>query len=86
MEAWFKGIMSSIVTVSFRPTSGLSQPSTHAVLGKLGPNVRAVYGRGEYLHGAIGSGKRFSHGTIFPHMQQLLETLFTLEFGASKDV
>jgi hypothetical protein len=79
-------IMSGIVTATFKPTLDSSKPSTHAASGELGPNVRAVYGRGTYLRGAIGSGERFTHGTIFPHMQRMLETLFALEFGASKEI
>jgi hypothetical protein len=61
-------IMSGIVTATFKPTS---VSSTNAVSEKLGPNVRAVYGRGEYLRGAIGSDKHLTYGTIFPHMQML---------------
>ena len=79
-------IMSGIVTATFKPAPDSSQPSTNATLCELGPNVRAVYGRGIYLRGAIGSGKRFTHGTIFPHMQRILETLFALEFGATKEI
>jgi len=79
-------IMSSIVMATFKPTPDSSHPSTNAVSDKLGPTVRAVHGRGEYLRGAIGSGSRFSYGTIFPHMQRMLETLFALEFGASKEI
>ena len=78
--------MSSIAIATFKPMPDSSQPSTNAVSEKLGPNVRAVHGRGEYLRGAIGSDKRFSYGTIFPHMQRMLEALFALEFGASKEI
>jgi hypothetical protein len=76
-------IMSGIVTATFKPAS---VSSTNAVSGKLGPNVRAVHGRGVYPRGAIGSGKRSTYGTIFPHMPRMLETLFALEFGASKEI
>jgi len=79
-------IMSGIVTATFKPASDSAQPSAKAVSGKLGANVRAVYGRGVYLRGAIGLGKRFTYGTIFPHMQRMLETLFALEFGVSKEI
>jgi len=78
-----EAIMSGIVTATFKP---MSVSSTSAVSNQLGPNVRAVYGRGAYLRGAIGSGKPFTYGTIFPHMQRMLETLFALEFGASKEI
>jgi hypothetical protein len=77
-------IMSSIVTATFNPQSDVAQPPTN-MLGKLGPNVRAVYGRGEYLRGLVGSSRRFSYGTIFPHIQPMLETLFALEFGTAKE-
>ena len=76
-------IMSGIVMATFKP---MSISSTSAVSEKLGPNVKAVHGRGEYLRGAIGSNKHLTYGTIFPHMQQMLETLFALEFGASKEI
>ena len=79
-------IMSGIVTATFKPAPDVSQLSRNAMLRKLGPNVRAVHGRGTFLRGAIGSGRRFTHGMIFPRVQQMLETLFALEFGASKEI
>jgi hypothetical protein len=79
-------IMSGIVTATFKPAPDASQPSRNGMLRKLGPNVRAVHGRGTYLRGAIGSNKHLTYGTIFPHMQRMLETLFALEFGASKEI
>jgi len=77
-------IMSFIVTATFNPQSDVLQPPTN-MLGKLGPNVRAVYSCGEYLRGPVGSSRWFSFGTIFPHIQPMLETLFTLEFGTAKE-
>jgi hypothetical protein len=79
-------IMSSIVTVIFKPTFLSPDFSMDAFLGKLGPNVRAVHGHGEFLRGTIGSPKRFTYGTIFPNINKTLETLFQLEFGSSKEI
>ena len=76
--------MSSIVTATFNSQSDVSQPPAN-MLGKLGLNVRAVYGHGEFLRGPMGSSRRFGYGTIFPHIQPMLETLFTLEFGTAKE-
>ena len=76
--------MSFIVTATFNPQSDVSQPPTN-MLGKLGPNVRAVYSCGEYLRGPVGSSRWFSFGTIFPHIQPMLEKLFALEFGTAKE-
>ena len=65
--------------------SDVSQPPAN-MLGKLGLNVRAVYGHGEFLRGPMGSSRRFGYGTIFPHIQPMLEKLFALEFGTAKEV
>lgn len=79
-------MMSSIATVVFEPESVPREWSMDALLSRLGPNVRAVYGRGEYLRGAFGSQGRFNYGTVFPSFHGMLEILFQLEFGSSRKI
>jgi len=78
--------MSSIVTVTFKPTPDTNKPSLDALVGKLGPDVRAIYGCGEFPRGTYGSQGRFNYGTIFPHIGIKLEALFQLQFGTSKAI
>jgi len=79
-------IMSSIVTVIFTPALSPDRLSMDALLDKLGSDVRAVYGAGDYLRGTIGSNRSFRYGTIFPDISSKLEILFQLEFGTSREV
>jgi len=57
-----------------------------ALLDQLGPNVRVVYGHGERLRGAIGSQTRFAYGTVLKDFGKMLESLFQVEFGSSKEL
>jgi hypothetical protein len=79
-------IVSSILTVIFKPTFHSRDFSMDDLLAKLGPNVRAVYGDGKFLPGTIGSPRRFNYGTLFPDISRTLETLFLLEFGTSRGI
>jgi hypothetical protein len=81
-----ENIMSSVVSVVFRPTENQSESAMAALLSGLGSNIRAVYGHGEYLRGVFGSQKHFSYGTIFPNFHIILQLLFQLDFGSSKNV
>ena len=81
-----ENIMSSVVSVIFKPTEDQLESAMAALLSSLGPNIRAVHGHGEYLRGVFGSQKRFSYGTIFPNFHGILQLLFQLDFGSSKNV
>ena len=78
--------MPSIITATFKPTPDTNKPSLDALVGKLGPDVRAIYGCGEYPRGTYGSQHSFSYGTIFPQIGIKLEALLGLEFGTSKAI
>jgi hypothetical protein len=81
-----EAIMSSVVCAVFRNAPKSRERPVDVVLEKLGTNVRAVYGHGEFLRGNIGSAKRFSYGTTFPHFGRMLGALLQLEFGSSREV
>jgi hypothetical protein len=77
-----EGIMSSIAVATFK-SSAPARRSLDALLGKLGPDARAVHGQGEFLRGAYGSQRRFTYGTILPNLTAKLEALRKTEFGAT---
>ena len=81
-----ESIMSSIVSVIFKPTPDPQDRPVDALLGKLGSNVRVVYGHGECLRGFLGIPAAFSHGTILPNFNRTLEILLHLEFGSSTEI
>jgi len=81
-----ENIMSSVVSVVFKPTENQLESTMAALLSGLGSNIRAVYGHGEYLRGVFGSQTRLSYGTIFPNFHGILQLLFQLDFGSSKNV
>jgi hypothetical protein len=79
-----ESIMSSVVSVTCKPSEDQLESAMAALMSSLGPNVRAVRGHGEYLRGVFGSQKRFSYGTIFPNFHRILQLLFQQDFGSSK--
>jgi len=81
-----ESIMSSIVSVIFKPTPDPQDRPVDALLSRLGSNVRAVYGHGECLRGFLGIPAAFSHGTILPNFNRTLEILLHLEFGSSTEI
>src|ERR1700754_3834067 len=81
-----ESIMSSVVCAVFKDKLKSPVRPVDVLLKKFGTNVRAVYGRGEFLRGTIGSSKRFTYGTTFPGFGEMLEALFRLEFGSSKEI
>jgi hypothetical protein len=81
-----ESIMSSIVSVIFKPTPDPQDRPVDALLARLGLNVRAVYGHGECLRGFLGIPAAFSHGTILPNFNRTLEILLHLEFGSSAEI
>jgi hypothetical protein len=85
-NAFVETTISSIVLVVFRSAPNVAARPIDELLKRLGPNVRAVYGRGEYLHGGFGSANRFIYGTIFPNFSDVLTALFRSEFGSSMEI
>jgi hypothetical protein len=81
-----ESIMSSVVCAVFKDGPKSRERPVETLLNKLGTNVRAVYGRGEFLRGNIGSAKRFTYGTTFTQFDKMLEVLLRLEFGSSEEI
>jgi hypothetical protein len=81
-DGTIESIMSSIAVATFKSRAPAKR-SLDVLLGKLGPDVRAIYGQGEFLRGTHGSLRRFTYGTIFPNINAKLEALRDTEFGAT---
>lgn len=81
-----ENVMSSVVMAVFKSTENQVESAVAALLSSLGPDVRAVCGYGEYLRGVFGSKKRFSYGTIIPNIHGVLQSLFQLDFGSSRNI
>ncbi|MGJ4952296.1 hypothetical protein [Bradyrhizobium sp. HKCCYLS20291] len=81
--AMIENILSSLVSAAF-PLQASRLDAIEAALGRLGPNVRAVYQAGEYPRGMFGSSSRFAYGTVVPHMSMAMERLLRLEFGRAE--
>jgi len=78
-------IMSSIFVATFKNTRDSHTQLITALQDKLGSDVRAVHGYGEFARGNYGSQIRLTYGTIFPDISTKLEALLKLEFGAWKE-
>src|SRR3954447_12382432 len=65
-EGIIEKAISSIVLVVFSSNSDMRSEDAQIVIQKMGPNVRAIYGHGNFLRGAIGIAGYFSYGTVFP--------------------
>jgi hypothetical protein len=85
-DGFVEGIMSSVASAVFTTQSKSMEQSIDALFGKLGSNVRVVYGHGYFLRGTVGSQRRFAYGTMFPNFGKMLEILLEIEFGSSKEL
>jgi hypothetical protein len=81
-----ESVLSSVVSVVFKLSEHQEEPLAVALLNELGSNVRVVCGHGEYLRGILGSPNRSHYGTIFPNIHGILQILFQLDFGSSKNI
>ena len=85
-EGVIETIMSSVVFATFKGEANPQLRPIDVVLDKFGPNVRAVYGHGEFVRGPVGSQFCFRYGTIFPELDCALKLLLELEFGTSREI
>ncbi|CCD94590.1 conserved hypothetical protein [Bradyrhizobium sp. ORS 375] len=77
-------VLSSLISavIPMDPATKLDVVERH--LGRLGPNVRAVYRIGEYPRGPFGSPLRMTYGTVVSDLGAALERLLHLEFGTAE--
>ncbi|CCD83917.1 conserved protein of unknown function [Bradyrhizobium sp. ORS 285] len=81
--AIIESVLSSLISAVFVPGPPGTGHDIERALGRLGPNVRAVYHYGEYMRGLFGSHARMTYGTLVPEMSTILEVLLCSEFGTA---